>query len=286
MSSNDKIALKIGPHTRFILGTSGRLSSLERYRKLLQEILHLDIAYIPINSGESTDPRISPEQYANALRGMPCIGGSISRDIKHSIIPYLDEVDDLAREIMSVNTVIVKKEEGALKLKGYNSDALGFRQAIANGIEKSGFQVTSAVCYGYGGVTSVVTSVLQGMGIKVYLIGRNIETARQRASDLHVELWTGQCVDLFVNATPGTESPLEQAPNLLEALKGCLIAFDHEMPGKYLAEYCKENGVYHIAGTEMYYPQMCAQWRLFLEGLVDPDQVESLLRQAEDDTAK
>lgn len=274
----DKIAVKIGPNTRFILGTSGRISSLERYRKLLQNILAVDVAYIPINSGDPEHKSILPERYASALKGMPCIGGSISRDIKHSIIPFLDEIDDLANEIQSVNTVIVKPGG---KLKGYNSDALGFRQAIVNGMERSGITVLTAVCYGYGGVTSVVTSVLSGLGIKVYLIGRNIDTAATRAVELGVEVWTGQPVDLFVNATPATERPLQEAPNLLESLASCRIAFDHEMPGKYLEEHCVANNIYHIKGLDMYYPQMCAQWQLFLEGIVEPERVEELLREAD-----
>lgn len=272
------IALKIGANTRFILGTSGRISSLERYRKLLQDILGVDVAYIPINSGDSEHPQILPERYASALKGMPCIGGSISRDIKHTIIPFLDEVDDLAAEIQSVNTVIVQKSG---KLKGYNSDALGFRQAIVNGIKKSDIEIKTAVCYGYGGVTSVVTSVLQGLGIKVYLIGRNRTTAEARAPELKVSVWSGEAVDLFVNATPATESPLENAANLLDALKSCKMAFDHEMPGKYLQEYCEAHNIYHIKGLDMYYPQMTAQWKLFLDGIVEPERVEELLRQAD-----
>lgn len=275
---SDKVAVKIGANTRFILGTSGRISSLERYRKLLQDIIKVDVAYIPINSGDQDNKNITPERYASALKGMPCIGGSISRDVKHSIIPFLDEIDDLAKEIQSVNTVIVKPGG---KLKGYNSDALGFRQAIVNGMEKSGISVSTAVCYGYGGVTSVVTSVLQGLGIKVFLSGRNAVTAATRAAELGVEVWNGQAVDLFVNATPATERPLQEAPNLLDAIANCRIAFDHEMPGKYLEEYCLANNVYHIKGLDMYYPQMCAQWQLFLEGIVAPELVEDLLRQAD-----
>ena len=275
---SQRIALQIGANTRYILGTSGRLSSMERYRKLLQDILAVDVAYIAINSGDVERPSIQPERYAAALKGMPCIGGSISRDIKHTIIPFLDEVDELAAEIQSVNTVIVQKNG---KLKGYNSDALGFRQAIVNGIAASNIEIKTAVCYGYGGVTSVVTSVLQGLGIRVYLIGRNRATAEARAPELKVEVWSGQPVDLFVNATPATESPLEAAANLLPALQQCKMAFDHEMPGKYLQEYCAEHGIYHIKGLDMYYPQMTAQWKLFLEGMVDPDKVEGLLRQAD-----
>jgi hypothetical protein len=61
---------------------------------------------------------------------------------------------------------------------------------------------------------------------------------------------------------------LEEAENFLPAIAGCKIAFDHEMPGVYLAEYCAAKNIYHIKGTAMYYPQMYAQWSLFLEGIV------------------
>lgn len=46
----DGITMKIGPQTRYIVSTSGRISSMQRYRKLLQDILQLDLAYIPIHS--------------------------------------------------------------------------------------------------------------------------------------------------------------------------------------------------------------------------------------------
>jgi hypothetical protein len=49
----DGINMKIGPQTRYIVSTSGRISSMQRYRKLLQDILQLDIAYIPIHSNSS-----------------------------------------------------------------------------------------------------------------------------------------------------------------------------------------------------------------------------------------
>lgn len=238
----------------------------------------MDVAYIPINSGDPDNKSISPERYASALRGMPCIGGSISRDIKHGIIPFLDDIDDLAKSIQSVNTVIVKPGG---KLKGYNSDALGFRLAILNGMQQSGLNVSSAICYGYGGVASVVTTILADLGIEVFLVGRSMETAATRAAELGVKLWNGENVDLFVNATPATERPLHEAPHLLEALATCRIAFDHEMPGKYLEEHCLANNIYHIKGLDMYYPQMCAQWQLFLEGIVAPERVEELLRQAD-----
>ena len=130
----ETIPIKIGPKTRYIISTSGRLSSLQRYQRLLQEILQINVAYIPIDAGNGND-HIDPQKYANILRSMNCIGGAISKDIKQAIIPFLDEIDISAKEVNSVNTVIVKDD----KLKGYNTDALGFEAAIVKGLEGSIF---------------------------------------------------------------------------------------------------------------------------------------------------
>lgn len=273
----EKASILIGANTRLIISTSGRLKSIERYRKLLQDILKVDIAYIPINSGNDIKKEIDPSKFAAALRGMPCIGGSISRDIKYAIIPYLDEIDDLAKSIQSVNTVTVKNGV----LKGYNTDAFGFQKAILEGLLDSKLDVKTAVCYGYGGVASVVTTSLQAMGIEVYLTGRNGDTAGVRARELGVQHWNGQKVDLFVNATPASTQPLDLAPNFLGSLESCKIAFDHEMPGIYLTEYCRTNDIYFIEGTKMYYPQMYKQWSLFLEGIVDEADIPRLIAEAE-----
>ncbi|RYH19094.1 hypothetical protein EON65_26525 [archaeon] len=275
----DGVNTLIGPNTKLIISTSGRVPSLRRYKSLLQDILKLDIAYIPVHSGSSESPSIEPHRYVSALKGMACIGGAISRDIKHSIIPYLDELDESATAVQSVNTVIV---QGDRSLKGYNTDVLGFKAAIEEGIASSGINVKTAVCYGNGGVTSVVTSVLSDLGIRVYLCGRNLPKVANRAAELGVELWQGESVDLFVNATPASESPLEDAANMVEALKDCKIAFDHEMPGKYLKEYCDAHHIVHIPGEKMYYPQMEAQWSLFLDGIVEKSRVADLLKQADE----
>ena len=264
MSKKTNISVSIGSNTGYIVSTSGRTSSLRRYRTLLDRVLNLDIVYIPLNS-HSCDGKVDPQRFAFALRGMPCVGGAISKDIKHSIIPFLDEVEENALKIGSVNTVVVRNG----KLKGYNTDALGFERAIIEGASSAANgRMHCAVCYGYGGVASVVTAVLTKLGIKVYLTGRNPDVVISRAHELNVQAWSNEQCDLFINATPASERPLEEAVNFLPAIAGCKIAFDHEMPGAYLAQYCSMNNVHLIKGTAMYYPQMYAQWSLFLEGIV------------------
>src|SRR5690606_23148076 len=129
---NKYTTMRVNAETRYIISTSGRISSAKRYQKLLQEILNLNIAYIPVTS-YADDGKIKPEDFTNLIRGLGAIGGAISKDIKHTIIPYLDELDPLAKHVQSVNTVIRRGE----KLIGYNTDALGFESAIKKGIKTS-----------------------------------------------------------------------------------------------------------------------------------------------------
>lgn len=281
LNKAEAVSFSISSKTKYILSTSGRLSSLQRYQRLLQDILELDIAYLPFHTGDSSQSIIDPQRFASALKGLPCIGGAISKDIKHGIIPFLDQLDETANSVQSVNTVIVTSDQ---KLIGYNTDVLGFRSAIEHGIHQSGQAIKTAVCYGYGGVASVVVSVLQGLNIRVYMCGRNLLAAAERAKALNCEVWDDSIqVDLFVNATPASEKPLEEATNFLAAIRGAKMVFDHEMPGKYLQEYCQARGseIYYIKGTDMYYPQMAAQWSLFLDGLIDTVRITEFLQLAE-----
>ena len=147
------VNMPVSAGTRYIISTSGRPSSMRRYKVLLRDILKVNISYIPINAGgeESSSKKIDPQDFCFALRGLRGVGGAISKDIKGSVHAFLDNVDDLAKEIGSINTVICRGDA----LIGYNTDAYGFKIAIGQGIEqlaKQGKTVCKAVCYGYGGV--------------------------------------------------------------------------------------------------------------------------------------
>ena len=49
--------------------------------------------------------------------------------------------------------------------------------------------VKAAVCYGYGGVTSVVVAVLKRLGVDVYITGRRRDAAARRAEELGAKLF-------------------------------------------------------------------------------------------------
>ncbi|MDF2857164.1 MAG: shikimate dehydrogenase [Neobacillus sp.] len=81
----------------------------------------IDAAYHPF--------QVKNEDLKTAIQGLKTIGISgfnVTVPHKSSIIPLLDDVDNLAKQIGAVNTVV--NEDG--KLVGYNTDGLGFLRGL------------------------------------------------------------------------------------------------------------------------------------------------------------
>jgi shikimate dehydrogenase len=66
------------------------------------------------------------QDIVNDLRKPQNIGANVTVPYKETVVPLLDEVDDLASSIGAVNT-IVKKDD---RLLGFNTDAYGFIEAL------------------------------------------------------------------------------------------------------------------------------------------------------------
>jgi shikimate dehydrogenase len=83
---------------------------------------------------------------------------------------YLDQISDEAREIGAVNTVLVRRESGKLKLIGYNTDVYGFEKSIKPFLK---FTHHRALVLGTGGASKAVVYVLKKLGVDVVLVSRN-----------------------------------------------------------------------------------------------------------------
>jgi shikimate dehydrogenase len=114
------------------------------------------------------------------LRKPQNIGANVTAPYKETVLPLLDEVDDLASLIGAVNT-IVKKDD---RLVGFNTDAHGFIEALDKDghLDPKGKRV---VVLGAGGVARAVSFVL--MQRKVASLGITdgiFERASALAEDL------------------------------------------------------------------------------------------------------
>src|SRR3954468_21682728 len=73
---------------------------------------------------------VPPDKLEAAVRGMGALGlrgCNVTTPHKQAIFPLLDRVDDLARRIGAVNTVVVEKDGS---LTGFNNDGNGFIQSL------------------------------------------------------------------------------------------------------------------------------------------------------------
>jgi len=261
----------LNTETKFLLSTSGSQSSIERHNKALK-VLHLNLVYFTFSQD------IIPAAYAGLLRAPIVRGGAVTGrgGLKSTIIPFLDEVEPLAKRTLAVNTVV--NNEG--KLFGYNTDVFGLKNAILQALKESKIKIKTGVVYGNGGVSGVAFHVLQDLGIRVAMVGRNKEHVLKKKLELGIDKishFNGP-YDLVVDATPISSDPLflKNAVGFSELIKNCKMVFSHNMPelnGKknYLEEYCYKQNIQFVPGKKMYVSQLIKQFGFFLEGYTKKD---------------
>lgn len=147
--------------------------------------------------------QVEPEALAEFLSQEELGGLNITIPYKKDVIPFCQEVEEEARAIGSVNT-LVRGADGALR--GYNTDLAGFRLMVKlTGVELSGKKV---VVLGSGGASLTVQAAARFAGARaVAVISRagpdNYENLAERHAD----------ADILVNATPvGMWPQVEEQP--------------------------------------------------------------------------
>ena len=113
----------------------------------------------------------------SGLRGMGLRGANVTIPHKEVVLPHLDEIDEKARRIGAVNTIV----NDAGRLIGYNTDAPGFLAALkTGGYEPKGER---AVVLGAGGAARAVVFALQDAGASVAIVNRTLASAQTLAAE-------------------------------------------------------------------------------------------------------
>ena len=134
------------------------------------------------------------------------LGANVTIPHKELVLPFLDGLDDTARGIGAVNTII--KEPG--RLIGYNTDAPGFLRSLT----EVGFDVQGkrAVILGAGGAARAVAWALLKAGVsRLTLFNRT----PMRASELALQLTADLAPEQQVAALP--LEAVVMAPTLAQA---------------------------------------------------------------------
>jgi shikimate dehydrogenase len=188
---------------------------------------------------------VPPEKLDAAVRGIAALGlrgCNVTTPHKQAIFPLLDRVDDLARKIGAVNTVVVE-EDGSLT--GFNNDGNGFIQSLRDA--DPNWQPASGpiLVLGAGGAARAVVASLAAQGAKdIRVANRTLDKAEEIAAAVgpvvKVLRWDERedaldGVALLANATslgmagkPPLAMPLARLPK--HALVGDLIYIPPETP--------------------------------------------------------
>lgn len=133
-----------------LIGYPVRHSVSPYFQQVALDYYQLGIRY----EAWETSPAELPD-IVKSLRKPQNIGANVTVPYKETVLSLLDEVDDLARLIGAVNT-IVKRDD---RLVGFNTDAYGFVEAL----EKEGHfdpEGKQVIILGAGGVARAVSFVL------------------------------------------------------------------------------------------------------------------------------
>lgn len=151
-------------------------------------------------------------------------GFNVTVPHKTNIIDLCDDIDDSAKNIAAVNTVVIK--DGTLY--GMNTDAFGFILNVKQAIPEITFKEKNVSILGAGGAARSVIYALLGLGVsRINLTNRTLSAAedlKKMAPDIiHVVGWDQRSdiardADLLVNTTSlgmSGKPPLEMDLGLL-----------------------------------------------------------------------
>ncbi len=137
------------------------------------DFYQLDIRY---EKWEAEAPRL--EATINRLRQPSVLGANVTIPYKEAVVPLMDEVDEIARQIGAVNTIV--QRDG--RLLGYNTDAPGFVRALRydGEFEPRGKR---AVLLGAGGAARAAAFGLVKEGVScLTIVNRTLGRAESLAS--------------------------------------------------------------------------------------------------------
>ncbi|GGJ30116.1 shikimate dehydrogenase (NADP(+)) [Deinococcus roseus] len=147
------------------------------------------------------------------LKEPDVLGANLSLPHKEAVVPFLDEIEPVARRIGAVNTIIRKDS----KLLGTNTDADGFYQSLMEG----GYQPQGiALILGAGGAARAAVHALSQAGLTLWIQNRTPERAQQLLDSMQVEgrVFATQQevpfseVGLLVNTSSAGLSNLQETP--------------------------------------------------------------------------
>ena len=199
---------------------------------------------------------IAPEALPAFLQARDFVGINVTIPYKRDVIPYLDEIDESAKGIGAVNTIV---NRGG-RLYGYNTDFYGMERLFSHAnIDPCGKKVA---VLGSGGTSKTAAAVLKSLGAsEIINISRSGDVGYDDLYQKHSD------VEIIVNTTP-----VGMYPNIfdrivdvkhLERLIGVIDAVYNPLSTTIVSD-AKSRGIPAESGLYMLVAQAIRASELFL----------------------
>lgn len=212
-------------------------------------------------------------------------GFNVTIPLKLPITMFLDSVDASADIVNAVNTVVIDPQ--TREMRGYNTDVLGFRNAIPEDVTLCG-KVAGVLGTG-GAARAAITALAQSQMKEIKLFTRNVPNSLELVNYLrktfpNVEFNTYQIerirdlsdIDLLVNTTPigmlgraADFTPVEE--NELRTLKQGAVVYDviYNPKKTILLKLAQKYGYRTINGVDMFIHQALAAEQIWTDRTPD-----------------
>ncbi len=212
-------------------------------------------------------------------------GANVTAPFKETVIPHLDELSEGAIIIGSINTIVRRENT----LKGYNTNAIGFMDALKDaGFDAAG---KSSLVVGTGGAARAVVFILNWLHAKQILVtGRSQQKIRTIVNQIGGEPISLDAltdrplqVNLVVNST--SVSTPDLAPDLAEKasrlqLPNCELIMDlnYGRPRNLWQDMARRKGIRFIDGLSSLANQARRTFSLWTGIQVSPDRILTVIR--------
>jgi len=202
-------------------------------------------------------------------------GANITVPFKEDILPYLDYIDEFAKEANAVNTVL--QTDG--KLYGYNTDAKGFYKTLPLGIKK-------ALILGAGGSAKAIALYMKQKGVEVSILNRS-DGRKGFFEDRDIPFFTensflGGNFDAVINSTSSSlndsKVPFEATLKSIFTFKPVVIDIMYGKPSPFLG-LAETFGCKTRDGRDMLINQGAYAFELFFDGRYTLEEVEPFFRE-------
>ena len=204
------------------------------------------------------------KEIKSVIKENPELNGlNVTIPYKQQVIPYLDDLDNDARLIGAVNVIKFSKGLfGKVKLKGYNSDIIGFKQSIEPLLKD---HHRKALILGTGGASKAVFHGLKQLGIAATFVSRQCKEYCITYEEITEKIM--EQYHVIVNTTPlGMYPNVNACPNIpYELLTSDHLLYDllYNPDETLFMQKGKERGAVVKNGLEMLLLQAFAAWEIW-----------------------